>query len=271
MPDVAASGERVGLFYDGKAALAPSDFEIPAGGLTAVIGPNGSGKSTLLSALAGLLVPRRGRLRVLGEDPRRIHRRVSYVLQGTRVNEVMPVTVREVIGMGRYAKLGPFRAFGVEDRAAVTNALERLDLIDIASSHLTELSGGQRQRVFVAQGLVQEAELLLLDEPLTGLDVVSRQHIVAAVTDELEEGRTAVITTHDLAEAGGADHVLLLAGRVVASGTPEDVLGPDRLSEAYGVGILHLEDGTVALDDPHHRATGRHVHFGRARDQEDRS
>ncbi len=252
--------------YDGRPSLESSDFVIPAGRLTAVIGPNGSGKSTLLNVLAGLMVPRAGVVEVLGGDPRRMHRRVSYVLQGTKVNEVLPVTVREVVAMGRYARLGPFRPFGSADRNAVEAAMERLGITELASAHVTDLSGGQRQRVFVAQGLAQEADLLLLDEPLTGLDLVSKDRIATAVGDELDAGKTVVVTTHDLGEASRADHVLLMSGRVVAHGPPGEVLDPDRLADAYGVGILHLEDGSLALDDPHHARIDRHVHFERATD-----
>jgi manganese transport system ATP-binding protein len=141
--------------------------------------------------------------------------------------------------------------------------MERLQIVDLAGSHLTELSGGQRQRVFVAQGLVQEADLLLLDEPVTGLDIVSRDLIITAMGEELEQGRTVVFTTHDLAEAGEADHVILMSGRVVIDGPPAVVLSPDRLSAAYGIGIVHLEDGSIALDDAAHVTRQRHVHFER--------
>jgi ABC-type cobalamin/Fe3+-siderophores transport system ATPase subunit len=171
--------------------------------------------------------------------------------------------VREVVAMGRYAGLGPFRPARRGDADAVEEALRRLEIVDLAASHLTELSGGQRQRVFVAQGLAQEADLLLLDEPVTGLDIVSRDLIVTAIRDELGRGRTVVFTTHDLAEAADADHVILMSGAVVADGAPVDVLAPDRLAAAYGIGIVHLEDGSIALDDAVHATRERHVHFER--------
>ncbi len=167
--------------------------------------------------------------------------------------------------MGRFAELGSFGRFRPSDRAAVEEALARLEIGDLANLHLWELSAGQRQRTFVAQGLCQAAELLLLDEPVTGLDLVSRELIEAAVFEELEKGHTVVITTHDLAEAGEADHVLLLDGRVAAEGPSEAVLTPDRISAAYDVAVLHLEDGSFVLDDPHHRGPRRHVHYERTR------
>jgi iron complex transport system ATP-binding protein len=263
---LAAEGRGVVLAYGGRVAVGLSDFDIPAGRLTAVIGPNGSGKSTLLNALAGLLEPRQGTISVLDRPPARVRRRVAYVLQATTVNEVMPVTVRETVAMGRYAQLGPWGPMTLPNRRACRRAMERLEVADLAGRHLHELSGGQRQRVFVAQGLAQEADLLLLDEPVTGLDLVSTERIREAVAEELERGTTVVMTTHDIAEAGRADHVLLMAGRVHAAGPPAQALHPDRLSEAYGIGIVHLEDGSLALDDAHHRpAAERHVHFERVR------
>ncbi len=263
---LAAEGRGVVLAYNGRVALEASDFSIPKGRLTAVIGPNGSGKSTLLNGLAGLLSPRQGDLDVLGRPPGGSRRRVAYVLQATKVNEVMPVTVRETVAMGRYAWLGLWGFPTLPHRRAVQQALDRLEVADLADRHLHELSGGQRQRVFVAQGFAQEAELLLLDEPVTGLDLVSTEHIRMAVAEELERGATVVMTTHDVADANRADHVLLMAGRVHAEGPPSRALHPDRLSEAYGIGIVHLEDGSLVLDDAHHRpAAERHVHFGRGR------
>jgi manganese transport system ATP-binding protein len=188
------------------------------------------------------------------------------VLQATKVNEVMPVTVRETVAMGRYAWLGLWGFPTRSHRQVAQQAMERLEVANLAERHLHELSSGQRQRVFVAQGLAQEADLLMLDEPLTGLDLVSTERIREAVDGELERGVTVVMTTHELADANRADHVLLMAGRVHTEGSPAQALHPDRLSEAYGIGIVHLEDGSLVLDDAHHRpAAERHVHFERGR------
>lgn len=263
-PRLAASGTGVVLAYDGEVVVKASDFVVPAEALTAVIGPNGSGKSTLLNALAGLLEPREGEIQVLGRRPGEVHDRVAYVLQSTKLNEVMPVTVREVVAMGRYARHGMFGRLGRADRAAVAGAMERLAIADLAGKHLTELSGGQRQRVFIAQGLAQGAEVLLLDEPLTALDLPSIRAIESAIDDEVAAGTTVVLTTHDVAEANTADHVILMSGRVHTEGPPAVALAPARLSDAYGIGIVHLEDGSIVLDDAAHRpALERHVHYER--------
>jgi len=230
--------------------LAPASFEIPAGAVTALIGPNGAGKSTLLHALAGLLAPRRGRLDIPAAGRRG---GVAYVLQATGVNEQLPLTVREAITMGRYSTLGLLGRLRAEDRTAIDDALAAVGLTDLANRSLHELSGGQRQRAFVAQGLAQHAEVLLLDEPLTGVDVGSRQHILDAIDAERTAGHAVVVSTHDLGDASAADHVLLLAGRVVASGPPADVLTDDHLADAYGGHLLRLGGRTLILDDhPHH-------------------
>lgn len=238
------------LAYGDRQVLGAASFEVPSGAVTALIGPNGAGKSTLLHAVAGLLAPRAGRLDV----PARARRGgVAYVLQATDVNEHLPLTVREAVTMGRYATAGAFRRLRADDRAAVDAALVALDITDLASRPLHELSGGQRQRAFVAQGLAQGAEVLLLDEPITGLDLVSRQHILDAIAAERAAGRAVMVSTHDLGDASTADHVLLLAGRVVASGPPAEVLTDDHLAEAYGGHLLRVGGRTLILDDhPHH-------------------
>jgi iron complex transport system ATP-binding protein len=263
MTGFAARGTGVELSYNGHRVVDRSDFTVPAGRLTAVIGPNGSGKSTLLNALTGLVRVTGGKVEVFGGPPASEHGRVAYVLQSTMVNEVMPVTVREVVAMGRYGSRGPFGRMGEADRRICESAMERLGIAHLAARRLTVLSGGQRQRVFVAQGLAQQADMLLLDEPLTGLDIASRERIVEAVSAELDRERTVVLTTHDLSEAAAADHVILMTGRVAAEGPPAGVLDPDRLSAAYGIGLVHLEDGGVVLDDAAHRPLRRHVHFER--------
>jgi ABC-type Mn2+/Zn2+ transport system ATPase subunit len=217
-------------------------------GVTALVGPNGSGKSTLLHAIAGLIELVSGEVRVAGG--------VSYVLQATTVSATLPVTVREVVSLARAATLGPFWPLRRADRDAVNRAMRRLDVEHLANRHLAELSGGQRQRVFVAQGLAQQADVLLLDEPVAGLDLPSAEHIREAVADERAGGRTVVIATHDLDEAMRADHAVLLAGRVVAAGRPDEVLTAENLRVAYSGHLLDLGHSVVVLDD------GAHGHHG---------
>ena len=255
----AVSATDLVVAYGSTTALASSTFEIPTGAVVAVIGPNGSGKSTLLNAIAGLVEPASGSIEV------RAHRqRIAYVLQTTKVNESLPISVAEVVMMGRYAGLGVYRWVKTEDRETVANAMARVGITDLAKHHLNELSGGQRQRVFVAQGLAQDHDLLLLDEPLTGIDLPTAQAIDEVIHDEIERGCTVVLTTHDLSEAQVADHVILLSGSVIDAGPPDEVLTADNLRAAYGAALLHVENGRVFLDDAAHSPVdGRHIHRDR--------
>jgi manganese transport system ATP-binding protein len=247
----AVAGRDLVIGHGQAVAVASSSFTIPEGAVTTVIGPNGSGKSTLLNAIAGLLPPISGSLEVAAREggPGRI----AYVLQHTKVNDSLPVTVREVVTMGRYARVGGYGLLARRDREAVNEAMERTGTSGIGARHLHELSGGQRQRVFVAQGLAQDHDLLLLDEPLTGIDLTTAQAIDSVIHDERTRGCTIVVATHDLSEAQVADHVLLLSGRVVASGPPDRVLTAENLAEAYGASLLHVDEGRIFLDDPAHR------------------
>ena len=238
------------LGYGAQVAVDKSSFTIPRPGITAVIGPNGSGKSTILNAIAGLLPPISGTVVVSGG--RGGHQRVSYVLQTTTVAAHLPVTVEEVVTMGRYADAGWFSRLTVDDRSRVASAMDRTGATEFRRRHLHELSGGQRQRAFLAQGLAQEHDILLLDEPLSGIDHPTAVAIDEVIHNEVEEGCAVVVTTHDLTEAQVADHVLLVSGRVVASGSPDEVLTPENLAAAYGGAVLHMEQGVPLIDDPAH-------------------
>lgn len=247
------------LQRDGRVALRVDALELAAGAVTALVGPNGSGKSTFLHAVAGLLEPVAGSLVVLGRSPREARRDVAYVLQSVAVTEYLPITVGEVVAMGRYAERGPFRPLRAEDRARVIAAVERLELVHLVNRPIGELSGGERQRAFVAQALAQDAPVLLLDEPMTGLDLASADRIREVIADERAAGRTVVVATHDLAEAQRADHLVLLAGRVVAAGPSSSVLTRGALVEAYGGRLLHLDGDAVVIDDGAHHEHGDEV------------
>ena len=254
----AARARRLSLGYGPRTVLADVDLDIPGGAVTVLIGPNGAGKSTLLHALAGLVTPRHGELDV---PARRRRGGVALVLQATEANHRLPLTVREVVAMGRFPHRRWFGRATADDRAAVDAALGLLHLHDLAGAQIRELSGGQRQRAFVAQGLAQQAELLVLDEPFTGLDILSHAAIRAAADHERSAGRAVVLSTHDLADAASADHVVLLAGRVVAAGPPGEVLDDHHLSAAYGSRLVHLGGRVALLDDPHdHGPADEHPH-----------
>lgn len=261
--DFVVAARGLTLARGGRVVLEVDRLDIEAG-ITSLVGPNGSGKSTLLHAIAGLLRPRKGSLRVLGSDPTAVRRRVAYVLQAQHAPAHLPVTVREVVALGRAGERGAFRRLRTSDRSAVQHAIDRLGLGSLANRHLADLSGGERQRAFVAQGLAQEASLLLLDEPSAGLDLTSSDRIREVLDEERSAGRTVVVATHDLSEAARSDQVALLAGRVVAAGTPRDVLVRPHLRAAYGGRLLDVDGDLVLVDDDahHHRSPGEAGHDG---------
>ena len=244
--------------YGTHTAVASVDLRFPARHVVAIIGPNGSGKSTLLGAISGLVRPSRGRVEVLGQPPRLARRQVAHVLQTTVANEAVPLTVRETVRMGCYGRLGPFRPLTSQDRTAVAEAVERLRIGDLLDRQLLELSGGQRQRVYVAQALAQRADVLLLDEPITGLDLVTQETISEVIVSERDRGAIVVLTTHDVGTAQLADTTVLIATRVVAAGPPAQVLTPEHLATAYGGHVHVLDDGTVVLDESHHHDHRHH-------------
>ena len=230
--------------YGDTLAVAGVDLEVPKGSLLSVIGPKGAGKSALLNALAGTVEPTRGSATVEGKTP-------ALVLQATDVDRSLPITVREVVSLARYSERGFFRRMRASDREVVDRSLERLNIQHLASRQFHELSGGERQRALVAQGLAQEADVLLLDEPINGLDIVSRSVILDVINEETAEGRTVVITTHSLEDARRSDQVLLLCTRPCCVGNPEEVLTEDHLRDAFGGQHIRVGQNLV-LDDPHH-------------------
>ncbi len=249
--DVAVHAEELVVAYGDHVALHCVSLDVPRGVVTAVIGPNGSGKTTLLKALSGLQRPSSGRIEVLGRPVGDRRPDIAHVLQATRVNDAVPLTVVEVVRMGRYARLGALGRFRRADHDAVAEAMDRMEVAHLASKHLGELSGGQAQRVFVAQGLAQDADVLLLDEPITGLDATSQDRIDRVLAEETAKGRTVLMTTHDIPAAARCDTVVLLASHLVAVGPPEQVLTEAHLGHAYGRTTYRTPEGTLVIGDPH--------------------
>jgi manganese/iron transport system ATP-binding protein len=249
--------------YGERAAISDVTLNLARGSLTAVFGPNGGGKSTLLKCIAGLLQPWSGSIEVLGA-PAGVHAsRVAYVPQAEQVDWSFPIAVDEVVAMGRTPHIGVLGRASAKDRAAVQNALERVDMADLAARQIGELSGGQRRRVFIARALATDAEIYLLDEPVTGVDPVTQEKIMNILDAEAAKGRTVVATTHDLACAAQRFHdVVALAGRVVAHGPARLVLDREVLEKTYGGHLVpFVEGGVMLLDDPHH-SHGAHEGHG---------
>lgn len=214
--------------YPNRTVLDQLTMQIPALTTTAVVGPNGSGKSTLLGVIAGVIRVTAGKVEH-GTD-----KRVAYVTQRSNVADVLPLTVRDAVSMGRWAQRGLWRRLTRRDQDVVESSMSRLGISSLAHRQLGELSGGQRQRAFVAQGLAQEADLLLLDEPATGLDATAQQLIADVLAEVAGEGLTVVQATHDLEVAKSAGHLLLLRdGRLRAEGDPGELLTGDAIDQIW--------------------------------------
>ncbi|NNH72355.1 metal ABC transporter ATP-binding protein [Nocardia uniformis] len=220
MPAVRIEGLTAG--YRARTVLRQVTAEIPASRVTAIVGHNGSGKSTLLGAIAGVLEPSSGSVVRTGRH------RPALVVQQSTVPTTLPITVRETVAMGRWAHRGPWRRLTRDDQKTVRESMDRLGITDLADRRLSDLSGGQRQRALLARALAQQSDLLLLDEPTTGLDIEAQQEISRTLREIVATGTTVVLATHDRAEALDADYCLLLRdGELVDAGAPHDVI-PQR-------------------------------------------
>jgi ABC-type Mn2+/Zn2+ transport system ATPase subunit len=251
--------------YGDRLAIEDIDLAVESGSLLAIVGPNGAGKSTLLKVMAGLLAPWRGRVEVLGGAPGREAHRVAYVPQAETVDWAFPVTVGDVVMMGRYPLLGPLRRPGADDRRHVDEALEKVHMADHRRTQIGRLSGGQRRRVFIARALAADPALYLLDEPVTGIDATTQDDLMDILEGEAKRGRTVIATTHDLAAASQRFHTVAAVNRqLIAHGPASLILDPEILSRTYGGHLLILGDQTVVLDDAHHhdQPPGEHeVHY----------
>ncbi|QGK71020.1 ATP-binding cassette domain-containing protein [Allosaccharopolyspora coralli] len=233
---VSARGVRV--TYGDTLALDDVTVDIDAGTICGLLGMNGSGKSTLFKSLMGLVTPDRGTISLLGRRSKQARKDglVAYVPQAEAVDWAFPVAVADVVMMGRYGRLRGGRRPRAVDRSAVRAALDRVGLAELHANPIGALSGGQRKRAFVARGLAQEAELVFLDEPFAGVDTRSESMIRGLLRELRDEGRTVVVSTHDLAGVGDlCDEAVLLQQRVVAHGRPDEVLTPDTLAKTFGL------------------------------------
>lgn len=239
--------------YGERIALEKVDLEVPTGSLLAVVGPNGAGKSTLLKVMAGLLKPWRGEVEVLDAEPGRQAKRIAYVPQAEAVDWDFPVTVGDVVMMGRYPALGRLRRPRAADHRAVRDALGQVEMIHHHGTQIGRLSGGQRRRVFLARALAAEPDLFLMDEPVTAIDATTQEELMDLLESVATGGRTVVATTHDLACAAARfQTVLAINQRVVAHGPASLILDPRLLAETYGGHLLTLAGQTIILDDAHH-------------------
>jgi len=242
--------QHASIAYGDKVVLRDLTFNVPHGARVAVVGPNGAGKSTLFKALVGLLPLANGRILIHGLPLGNHKDCVAYIPQREEVDWRFPVTVNDVVSMGRYDHQGWFSAASPHDRQIIERSLDQLGITDLARRSISELSGGQQQRVFLARALTQEPHILLMDEPFTGVDVTTQEATLKLLDDLRSAQVTAMISTHDLNLAAARfDLMLLLNHHLIAFGKPSDVLQQAHLTQAFGRQLLLLPDGTAVVDD----------------------
>ena len=242
-PTAALEIRRLTVSYGARPVLWDVDASFPAGALSAIVGPNGAGKSTLLKAALGLIASDGGQTLIEGRPVRAARHRVAYVPQRDAIDWDFPITVREVVEMGRYAQTGWLRRVGRSQAPIVDGCLERVGMSGYAGRQIGELSGGQRQRVFIARALAQQAPVMLLDEPFAGVDARTEASILELLRELRGEGGSIVVVHHDLTTVRAAfDWALLLNVRVVAAGPPRLSLAPDNVRRAYGASIASEDE-----------------------------
>lgn len=240
--------------YGRRMALQDVTFTVDRGDVVGIIGPNGAGKSTLLKAILGLVKPLAGAVSILGQPALAARKQVGYVPQQEQVDWDFPATVRDVALMGRYAGRGLFRRPTKEDKEQAAAALERVKMYDRRNALIGELSGGQRRRVLLARALAGNPALLLLDEPMAGLDATAQHQLLDIFSDLQEEGAAIVFSTHDLSCVSScAGKCLCLHCQMVAFGDPEEILTEDVLNETFGAHLLLVHTDGHAYAYQHHR------------------
>ncbi|MFP7674426.1 manganese/iron ABC transporter ATP-binding protein [Marivita sp. S0852] len=247
------SAQDVTVTYrNGHTALWNASFEIPRGTVTGLVGVNGAGKSTLFKAIMGFVPASQGEIRILGMDVKEALSKnlVAYVPQSEDVDWAFPVLVEDVVMMGRYGHMGFLRRPRSADHAAVDEALRRVNMQDFRHRQIGELSGGQRKRVFLARALAQDGQVILLDEPFTGVDVKTEDQIVALLRELRDEGRVMLVSTHNLGSVPEfCDRTVLVKGTVLSYGPTETTFTRENLEAAFGGVLRHFTLGGDTLHD----------------------
>jgi len=240
------------VYRNGHVALADATFDIPTSTICALVGINGSGKSTLFKAIMGLVPLVRGNVSILGQPAGRALARntVAYVPQNEEVDWNFPVLVEDVVMMGRYGHMGFMRRASPTDKQKVDEALERVNMTEYRHRQIGELSGGQKKRVFLARALAQEGQVILLDEPFTGVDVTTEDAIIELLKSLRDEGRVMLVSTHNLGSVPQfCDQVVLVNRRVLDSGPTENVFTQQNLEQAFGGTLRFHVLGSNELHD----------------------
>ena len=239
-------------YRNGHTAVHDASFAIPRGTVTGLVGVNGAGKSTIFKAIMGFVPLARGEIRLLGRSVKQVRREnlIAYVPQSEEVDWTFPVLVEDVVMMGRYGHMGFLRRPSARDREAVDRALARVGMQDFRERQIGELSGGQRKRVFLARALAQDGQVILLDEPFTGVDVKTEEQIVALLRDLRDEGRVMLVSTHNLGSVPEyCDRTVLVKGTVLAQGPTETTFTRANLERAFGGVLRHFTLGGDVLHD----------------------
>lgn len=238
------SVDNLTVSYNGRPALQGVSFSVDAGQRVAIVGPNGSGKSTLFQTLVGLLHPTSGHVRTNGAE-------TGYITQRSVVDWAFPVTVHDAVMMGRIGRMGWLRWQRPRDREIVQHSLEQVGMLGYANRQIGELSGGQQQRVFIARALAQESNLMLMDEPFSGVDTPSQEAIMQILDHLHGQGVTLLVSTHDLNLATERFELLALLNRqLIAFGEPGTAITPETLAAAYGGQALWRgDDYAMVLGD----------------------
>ena len=250
-PGIDVRGVTV-TYRNGMTALRNASFSIPRGTITALVGVNGAGKSTLFKAIMCFVPLARGEVEILGMPREAALKRnlVAYVPQAEEVDWNFPVLVEDVVMMGRYGHMGWLRRASAADRAKVDEALDRVGMQALRKRQIGELSGGQKKRVFLARALAQEGEVILLDEPFTGVDVNTEDQIIALMRELRDEGRVMLVSTHNLGSVPDfCDRAIMIKGTVLASGPTAEVFTPDNLQRTFGGVLRHFVLGGSELHD----------------------
>lgn len=241
--------ENVEAGYNGESVLNKISFSVPAGQSLAVVGPNGAGKSTLFKVLVGLLPIRSGTIQIHGK-PLGYHLDcVAYVPQREVIDWKFPVTVLDVVVMGRYGKLKWLQKPRKKDFEIALHSLEQMGIGDLAKNSIEDLSGGQQQRVFLARALAQNPHILLLDEPFTGVDASTQETTMNLLEELQQKGVTTMVSTHDLNMAATRfSQVLLINRKIIAYGKPDEVFTPENLQIGFGGQVLSMH-GVMVVDE----------------------
>lgn len=246
--DVALEIHDLTVAYHKRPVLWGVDLVVPKGKLVGIVGPNGAGKSTLIKAVLGIVPSSSGWVKVFGQPVEKAKKRVGYVPQRESIDWDFPVTVMDVVLMGRYGRLGLFRRPGAADREMATACLEKVKMLPYANRQIANLSGGQQQRVFLARALAQDADVYFMDEPFAGVDAATEEAIVQLLREMRDRGKTVFVVHHDLSTADDYfEMMVLLNMRLVAAGPTEEVFTAEELQKTYGGRLTVLSDVAEAV------------------------